>query len=450
MKKCLMAITATLLMTSASAQLEFINNGLLYKQIGDKAVSVGKIDDNHKPTGKLKIPAKVKHNGVTYEVNALDKWGFFGCDGLTEISLPSTLKKIDIWALCKCKNLKQLKIPAKVTEIGYSAFENLETITEIELPEDLTEVPERLLKECKNLKTVKIPESVRVIGGSAFDNCKSLESIVLPKSVEKIGNYAFAYDENLVEIQMPANLKSIGNYAFTGCKSLKRIDIPEGVTTLGGNVFNYCRSLEEVTLPSTLSDIVGNPFSSCNSLKEYKVAEGNEFFTVTDGILFSKDMTELIACPTSKALGDYIVPSTVKRISSYAFYSCYGLTGVKMTGVEEIGGAAFHDCSNLASIDFGDKLKFLGDKAFYSCDSLTDVVLPASLEHVEACNFDFSGSLKTVSVDEALWSREKDFNNLSFQFCPESLKFIIRLKDGNTKTASAKDLNDMKKNFIIR
>ena len=450
MKKTLMAILAALTTLASAAQVEFVKDGLLYKQIGENAVSVGKIDDKHKPAGKLKIPAKVKNDGVTYVVTALDKWGFFGCDQLTDISLPNTLKKIDIWALCKCTNIKKLKIPASVTEIGYAAFENLESITEIELPDGLTEVPERLLKECANLKSVKIPDSVTSIGSSAFSSCKELESIELPKNVESLGSYALAYNEKLTDIRMPESLKSIGLEAFSCCKALKSIVIPEGVTKLNQKAFNYCTALEDVTLPSTLAEINGNPFSSCRALKEYKIAENNASFAVVDGILFSKDMTRLIACPTNKEVGDYTVPASVKTIASYAFYDCSRLTSAKMTAVEVIAAASFHDCRNLASIDFGTKLKSLGDKAFYSCNSLKEVVLPSSLEHVEACNFDFSSDLKTVSVAEDLWSRERDFNNLSFQFCPDDLQFIIRLKNGGTKTATPKELNDMKKYFINR
>ena len=443
MKKILIAMAIATIALSCSAQEEFKHNGLKYTTLDGNNVKVSKIDDKHLPKGKLVIPSQVTFNGISYTVTTLDSWAFSGCKNLTEIQLPNTLTKIDIWALCDCKKLKEINIPASVTEIGYAAFESCNSITSITLPNSIKEVPERLVKECENLKTVNLPSSITTIGNSAFSSCKKLESITLPDNVTQIEGYAFAYCDNLKYIAMPKHLKSISSEAFSCCKSLTSIDLPEGMTSLDDKAFNYCEALERVTLPSTLTSMNGNPFSSCNALKEYKVASGNKAFTVKDGILFSKDMTKLIACPTNLEIGNYLVPPTVKEILSWAFYSCKSLTGIKMTAVEVIGESAFNGCNNLESVDLGKKLRRLDKAAFYS-NAMQSITLPDSFEHMDMNNFDFCHKLRTVSLSEALSNREKDFNNFSFNFNSDDLRFIVRLSKGGTKTLKFEEINDMK------
>ncbi|MBR5118616.1 MAG: leucine-rich repeat domain-containing protein [Muribaculaceae bacterium] len=447
MRRGLISIVVALTTLVAMAQVEFIQNGLKYTALDDNSVKVRKIDDNHLPKGKLVIPAYVTHDGVTYTVTTLGGWAFFGCEDITEVELPATLTKIDIWAFCNCKKLKGIDIPSSVKEIGYSAFENCESFTSFTFPEGIELVSDRLLQECYNLTEVNLPEGVVKIDDCAFSDCKSLESITLPQSVKYIDNSAFAYCNNLKHISLPKGLKKLGRNVFSSCVSLVEIELPEGITEIGDNVFNNCRALEQVTLPASLSWLKSNPFSSCGALKEYKVAEGSEYFAVQDGILFSKDMTRLIACPVSKDLGDYIVPATVKEIASDAFYGCSRLTSITMSDVTDIGDNAFNGCHNLVTVDFGSKLETLGKAAFYSNSKIENIVLPDSFKHMDMINFEFCGNLKTVSLSEELSKREQDFNNLSFNFNSSDLRFIIRMPDGTTKTLKHEEINDMKKYF---
>ena len=445
MKKPILILLLSIVAIAATAQIQFTQKGLKYTVLDSNSVKVGKIDDNHKPKGKLVIPAQVKHEGITYDVTTLDGWAFFGCEGMTEVVMPTTLTKIGIWAFCNCKKLNNVTIPPSVVEIGYSAFENCESFTSFTFPKGIKVVPDRLLQECYNLFQVNLPEGITRIDNSAFSSCKSLDSITIPESVETIGNYSFAYCDNLKHITLPKQLQSIGYEAFSCCKSLTNIALPEGITTINHNAFNGCTALEDVTLPTSLTTLNGNPFSSCRALKEYKVAKGNQYFTVKDGILYSKDMTQLIACTTSNNLGDFTVPATVKSIASKAFYDCNLLTSITMKEVVSIGESAFYGCHNLATVDFGSKLETLGKGAFYSNSKIESITLPDSFKHMDMINFEFCPNLKTVSLSEELSNRERDFNNLSFNFNSSDLRFIIRMPDGTTKILKHDEINDVKK-----
>ena len=56
------------------------------------------------------------------------------------------------------------------------------------------------------------------------------------------------------------------------------------------------------------------------------------------------------------------------------------MEAVILEGVTYIGARAFKDYDELESVDFGDKLYEIGEEAFWSCSSLTEIRLPASFK----------------------------------------------------------------------
>lgn len=437
-------VTLILPCVSAIAQkTTFESKGLKYEVIGEGQVKVMKVSDTKKPKGRLNIPSTVKHNNVTYTVTTIDSWGFFGCKDITDIVIPETVTKVDIWAFTSCEKIKSIKFPNTVQTIGYAVLESCTNLQQVQLPAGLTEIDDRLFNDCPSLKSIILPLGITAIKESAFSRCKSLKSIKLPPQVATIGNYAFSGCDSLENIELPSSLQSIGFNAFSNCPSLKSIHLPEGLTDLGTNTFEHCKALESIELPASLTHIQGNPFSSCKGLKEIKVAPGSQSFTTSNGILFTKDMTKLIACPINIDLGDYVVPASVVEIAPYAFFYCKHMKSLKMTGVERIGKSAFY-YSPVESIDFGTKLKTLEQAAFYNCSNLTKVYLPSSLEFIDRNNFDFCRNLKVVSLSEKLSKDEKAFNNFSFDYNDSELKFEIRLENGGTKTITYSEIPDLK------
>ena len=56
---------------------------------------------------------------------------FFGCTGLTSVSIPAGVEKIDYWAFAGCSGLSSVTIPASVTFINESAFSGCTGLTRI-------------------------------------------------------------------------------------------------------------------------------------------------------------------------------------------------------------------------------------------------------------------------------------------------------------------------------
>jgi hypothetical protein len=150
--------------------------------------------------------------------------------------------------------------------------------------------------------------------------------------------------------------------------------IPNTVTTIGEQAFASCYNLTELTFGSSVTTISTYIFQSCYNLTTINVDAGNPNYSSEDGVLFNKDKTTLIFCPTGKA-GSYVIPNTVTTIGEQAFANCYNLTELTLgssvttivgwchysgnlnpdgTVTEElicIEGAAFTSCYNLTAIN---------------------------------------------------------------------------------------------------
>ena len=436
--------------TSAMAEVVFAFNGLKYTVTGENTVKVGKIGDSKKPSGKLVIPAQVTFDGTTYDVIAIDSWGFFDCTMITEVVLPPTVSNIDIWAFARCESIKQLTIPATVTRIGYAAFENCTSLTSIELPVTLKSVSERLFNDCYKLSQVILPPTVTRIESLAFSDCKSLKKITLPDSLKVIGNSTFAYCDSLTDIVFPKGLERIGDDAFKGCYGLKSIMFPESLQSLGQDAFRNCKNLETVYITGGTKMDRGNPFPSCDKLKDLKTAGSENSPVLVDGVLFSHDMTELISFRPDHPVTSYTVPASVKIIASHAFSGNKTLRAIKMTNVEHIGLAAFYGCSALAEVDFGKRLESIGKEAFNDCRSLTEIYLPDSMKEIGQIPFNFCYGLTKVSVSEAIADDKQSFNNTTFRFSGDKMIFTIRKSDGTTRTIYYNDLYDISRDYIFR
>lgn len=88
------------------------------------------------------------------------------------------------------------------------------------------------------------------------------------------------------------------------------------------------------------------------------------------------------ACRGNSALGEVILPSTIRVIGEYAFGECPNLTKVVMDGGYEIGVSAFRGSKALMSVTLPGTLEKIGDYAFENCTMLGKLKIPSSLKEI--------------------------------------------------------------------
>lgn len=246
------------------------------------------------------IPTEIEGKKVVYVT------GFYRT-GVTSVTIPDGVKKIDDAAFAWCDKLTSIEIPDSVTEIGQRAFERCQ------------------------FTSINIPYGVTVIKENTFTSCSALTSITIPNSVTKISNSAFTFCYSLTSLTIPDSVTEIGYNAFGGCRGLKNVTLPDGITVIGEAVFGSCSALTSVTIPDSVTRIDKYAFAGCG------------LTTIT-------------------------IPDSVTEIAEYAFQRCEGLTSITIpNSVTVIGKSAFDYCTKLTSIEIPDSVTVIGENAFSGC-----------------------------------------------------------------------------------
>ena len=221
-----------------------------------------------KYSGDIIIPEKVKGNdGVEYVVTSLGASCFYGCSGLTSITIPSSVTSLGASCFYNCSGLTYITIPSSVTSLGGCCFYGCSGLTSITIPSSVTSLGGSCFFGCSGLTSITIPSSVTSLGDGCFSYCSGLTSITIPSSVTSLGWDCFSGCGGLTSITIPSSVTSLGVYCFDGCSGLTSITIPSSVTSLGERCFYGCSGLTSITIPSSVTSLGGGCFEDCQNLE---------------------------------------------------------------------------------------------------------------------------------------------------------------------------------------
>ena len=112
---------------------------------------------------------------------------------------------------------------------------------------------------------------------------------------------------------------------------------PDGdvVTSISEKAFYGNATIRAIEIPSTVSYIGDMAFSDCSQLVYISVDKDNRSFTDVGGILFSADMTCLVAYPSANGASAISLPAGIVKIAPMAFYNCAYLKTINYEGSAE-------------------------------------------------------------------------------------------------------------------
>lgn len=324
---------------------------------------------------------------IPENVTRISKSAFELCKSLNSITIPSSVEDIEdetfdslygtkivlqegtklvLYGAFKGSPLSEFIIPDSVIEIGTRAFYGCTALKHINLPNGLEFIGEEAFAE-SSIEEISIPDSVTRIYEKTFSFCSSLNEISLSKNITKIDEGAFECCK-IKNINLPEGLLEIGKKAFDFCEELESINIPNSVTTIGEYAFRQCVKLKTVTIPRSVKSIGECVFADCFNLSDINVDTDNPYFTVSEGVLFSRDMKKLVMYLSTKNNSQYVIPSTVTEISRGAFYKCKNLKSVVIPqSVTKIDMFAFQECFSLEKVTITNDLTEIHESAFFLC-----------------------------------------------------------------------------------
>lgn len=281
---------------------------------------------------------------------SIGRYAFSGCKNLKKISIPVSVEIIGLAAFSG-SGIESIHLPANLKTISSAAFSGCTNLKSVEFPAGLTKI-ENMAFEKSGLIRMELPDTVTTMGSGVFSECPNLEFVKLPRNLEVIEMSMFKKCAKLQSVVFPENVKVIGRWAFMWCDELQNFTLPESVETIGLQAFIDCESLTEVTIPANVTIIEQNSFSGCGKLRAIYVAEGNPAYQSVDGVLMTKDGTMVHTCPGAKE-GTFVIPNGVTTIASLAFFDCQNLKRLvipaTLTTINERG---FDFCDNLLSFYF--------------------------------------------------------------------------------------------------
>lgn len=281
---------------------------------------------------------------------SIGRYAFSGCKNLKKISIPVSVEIIGLAAFSG-SGIESIHLPANLKTISTAAFSGCTNLKSVEFPDALAKIEHHAFEK-SGLVRMELPDTVTTMGSDVFSECPNLEFVKLPRNLEVIEMSMFKKCAKLQSVVFPENVKVIGRLAFMWCDELQNFTLPESVETIGLQAFIDCESLTEVTIPANVTIIEQNSFSGCGKLRAIYVAEGNQAYQSVDGVLMTKDGTMVHTCPGAKE-GTFVIPNGVTTIASLAFFDCQNLKRLvipaTLTTINERG---FDFCDNLLSFYF--------------------------------------------------------------------------------------------------
>ena len=345
-------------------------------------------------TGKGAIPSYSEGNAPWYQykdtitsilvrssITGIGSSAFYGCNKLTEITLPFVGASRDATGYsCSFGYI----FDYSTSSIGSSYFDgdfapgygyktgnfttmgngyyyyyydfsipsSLKTVTIT----DADQIGKGAFHKCTNISKIVLNDGITSIGDYAFYNC-AIKDFSIPNTVETIGKYAFYGCSSLQDMFIPNSVKSIEPYTFYNCNGINKLAISENVTSIGDHAFYGCSGIDNLIIPNQTEDIGSYAFSNCKGLKKINIPDS---VTTMGKGAFSSDNN-------SMNISELHIGSGLKAIPEETFKNCNQLTSVIVPNtVERIGSSAFSGCNKLTEIT----LPFVGasrDATGYSC-----------------------------------------------------------------------------------
>ena len=344
-------------------------------------------------SGAVVIPSSVTYNNIQYSVTSIKDGAFYGCTGLTSITIPESvtiINSLEYGAIRDCENLRSLEILNPSVGGRFEAF----------------------LTGCYNLASLTVPASIINALGQSYPLLDSPNRLVTLKVTGgEIDVFGLAFVQRSRQTLQTVDMGAVSNteladQALQGCYQLKNLVWPASIERIGYMALAECVSLDAINIPASVTEIDDRAFENCRGLN--KVTFGN-------------------ASASASAWQAPAAGSRLTRIGNWAFYNCHQVENLIVPeGVTEIGTGAFYGCTYLENAVLPASVQSIGDNGFALCSRLSRIHVRAAVPpQIEAKTFcDVNRSIPVYVPDAALAAYQTDPYWSEFNLVAESASAV--------------------------
>lgn len=384
----------------------------------------------------------VKSVKIGENVEEIGSRAFADCVNLQSVIIPDSVEVIDNAAFAGCEYLTKVTVGKGLNSLGNGVFAGTYSLQEVDFD---SSNPKFTCNEGAVYNKDGLDTLYQVLAGRAGDTYS------MPSTVKTIKPYAFWGDYHLQTVHVSSNVSELPGYCFSNCKNLKNVEIPYSVVRIDMKAFEDCVRLRELTIPPSVGTIHSTAFDGCTRMELLAEPGSYAEKYAQELVLEDIEVSEYEESPVEKAKEaedasvsentadllpvdyyhevthmnpmeedeDASVRGVTRIIGQQAFVMIdnasaavnVGSTGEVLGGSQEgvvIPAQAYYDGelvqtefpentqrigefsfarSRLTSVTIPDGVTEIGYGAFYHCDALSEVGIPASVTSVESFAF---------------------------------------------------------------
>lgn len=386
----------------------FFARNITTLHIPDSVKTIGSMAFNGVSNAKLNIPASIEFIGDSA----------YSMSGVVDGDFPEGLTYLGEKAFYGCTGLTTITLPSSVETYGPNIFYGCSNVTYVELPQDMEKIPDGLLWNCTGLKRIYIPSSVKTIGNAAFYG-SGIEKLNLPDGLKKIEQWAFC-STKLKEIVIPDSVETIEFRAFIYCEGVTNCYVGSGVKSIGQDAFYFWNNKVEdqtgvmhaaTTEQAKLLRYSGYGHEILINGAPYTSYFGGQFAVNGISYMPTSDTTVCITAISDDAkTGTFSIPATVTNEGDGRTYTVTELADKLLAQNQSI----------LTMEDLPDTIERVGDRTF---DQMFNVrtfgELPANLKYVGHQAFGYLGWEKELELNGVIPSWQTKVLNI-----PGTIEFM--------------------------
>ena len=199
-------IIGCLIIFSLNTSKAAISGNYTYEVKSDGTVKITDYNTSAVVTN-LNIPSTIDGKKVT-EIGA----SAFENVQAENVTIPNTVNTLQ-GATFRYSKIKSVTIPSSVVDMKYSTLFG-STVETANIQANITELPNATFSYCSNLKKVTLGSAIKTLDVQTFLNCTSLTDFSFLNTIENIEDWCFMGCTGIKEIVLPANIKTVGRDIF--------------------------------------------------------------------------------------------------------------------------------------------------------------------------------------------------------------------------------------------